>query len=256
LLIGFDGVHRFNDALPTPLHWFEIMPHHQSRQRRLVGLAALHLRDDTTATHDSNAVSKRQHLTQSMRDQQHGVTLLHQSTQDAEEFLDLLRRQHRCRLIENQDTRAAHQDLEDFDALLFPDRQGINTRRSANAQTKLRRRLFDEFARFASIQPQVVMWFLPKHDVLGHRERWYQHEMLMHHAQSQVNGTRRPTGTQFMALDAYLTMVRTQQTIGNAHECRLSGAILANQTMYGARLHAQVDVVVRQNSGEGSGDLE
>ena len=43
--------------------------------------------------------------------------------QDAEQLVGLLRRQHRARLVEDQDARAAEQHLQDLDPLLLADRQ-------------------------------------------------------------------------------------------------------------------------------------
>src|ERR1700687_5511403 len=63
------------------------------------------------------------HLLQMMRDEKHSHTLRHEGAQRPKEFSTLLRRKHRRRLVEDDGSRAANQDLQNFDPLLDPDRQ-------------------------------------------------------------------------------------------------------------------------------------
>ena len=63
------------------------------------------------------------HLFQMVRNEDHRHALRHEAAQRLEQFAALLWRQHRGRLVEDDGARAAHQHLQDFDALLYADRE-------------------------------------------------------------------------------------------------------------------------------------
>ena len=63
------------------------------------------------------------HLFEMMRDEDHRHALRDEAAQRLEELAALLRREHRRRLVEDDDARAAHQHLQDLDALLDADRK-------------------------------------------------------------------------------------------------------------------------------------
>ena len=48
------------------------------------------------------------------------LPLLDQRLQDLEQPFDLLRRQHRRRLVQDQDVRGPVEHLDDFNSLLYP----------------------------------------------------------------------------------------------------------------------------------------
>ena len=58
-----------------------------------------------------------------MRDEEHRHALGDEAAERLEQLAAFLRRQHRRRLVEDDDARAAHQHLQDFDALLDADRE-------------------------------------------------------------------------------------------------------------------------------------
>ena len=107
-------------------------------------------------------------------------------------MIGLVGRQHAGRLVEDQRVGAAIERLQDLHALLQADRQladdgvGIDLQRVFALQPlQLGARMRD-----AALQERAALD--AEHDVLQHRERLDQHEMLVHHA--DAGGDRRIGG--------------------------------------------------------------
>ena len=103
--------------------------------RRLGGRTRRH---HLAVAHDVDRVGDRHDLAQLVRDQDDGHAARAQGAQDAEQLIGLLRRQHRGRLVEDQDARAAIQRLQDLDALLLADRQVADQRVGIDAAARSR----------------------------------------------------------------------------------------------------------------------
>ena len=94
---------------------------HQRRERLRRRLRRLQRAERAAAAQHGDAIGDRHHLVQLVRDEDDGAPLVRHRAQRREERLHLLRRQHRRRLVEDQDARVAVQRLEDLDALLLAD---------------------------------------------------------------------------------------------------------------------------------------
>ena len=70
-----------------------------------------------------------------VRDDDDRLSLLAHAAQDGEELLHFLRRQDRCRLVENQQPRVAVQRLQQLDALLLADRQILDDARAGSTDS-------------------------------------------------------------------------------------------------------------------------
>ena len=80
-------------------------------------------RHDLAAPHHRDAIRQRHDLAQLVGDEDDRLVLRLQHPQHFEQLIGLRGRQHRRRLVEHEDFRAAHQRLQDFDALLQADRK-------------------------------------------------------------------------------------------------------------------------------------
>ena len=87
------------------------------------GLRGVEGRDHLAAPHHRDAVGEAHDLAQLVGDEDDRLVLALQHPEHLEQLIGLGRRQHRGRLVEHQDFRAAHQRLQDLDPLLQPDRQ-------------------------------------------------------------------------------------------------------------------------------------
>ena len=77
-----------------------------------------------------------------MRDDDDRLALRAHAAQDGKQLFDLLRREHRRRLVQDQKLRLTIERLQEFHTLLLPDRQMLNRRVWINRQPEL----FGEFA--------------------------------------------------------------------------------------------------------------
>ena len=63
-----------------------------------------------------------------MGNEDNGLTLLFEGPDDVHELIDFLRREHGCRLIEDDDVRVGIEGLEDLNPLLLADGDVIDLR--------------------------------------------------------------------------------------------------------------------------------
>ena len=105
------------------LHFLDLGADHHARQRGRglrLGIAG---RDLLAAAQDGGGVAEPLHLFQLVADVEDRAALGLQPLQHDEELVGLLRRQHRGRLVEDQEFRILHQRAHDLDALALADRQ-------------------------------------------------------------------------------------------------------------------------------------
>ena len=93
---------------------------------RLVVLCRLGLADGGAAPHHGDVVGDREHLVELVGDEQDRVALGLELAQVVEERVDLLRHQHRGRLVEDDDLGAAVEHLEDLDPLPLADAEVLD----------------------------------------------------------------------------------------------------------------------------------
>ena len=95
----------------------------------------------------------------------------------------------------------------------------------------------------------------PEHDVLGDGQRLHQHEVLVHHADAQVDRLARALDVDHRAVDDDLTRVGAEQPVRDVHQRRLSGAVLAEKRDDLAAVNVERDVVDGENSRKTLGDV-
>ena len=99
---------------------------HHFGQLAFIGFRCLDRRDMLSFAQDRDHIGDFHHLIQLMRDDDDRLAVLFHRAKYLKQLLRLLRRQHCGRLVQNQDVRAAIQNLENLDSLLFGDRHFIN----------------------------------------------------------------------------------------------------------------------------------
>ena len=87
-----------------------------------VSAFGLQVDDLLAAAQDGRGVAEALHLFQLVADVEDGAALGLQPVQHDEKLIGLLRRQHRGRLVEDQEFRILHQRADDFDALALAHR--------------------------------------------------------------------------------------------------------------------------------------
>ena len=160
------------------LHLLDVGADHHARQRRRGLKLRIAGRDLLAAAQDGGGVAQPLHLFQLVADVEDGAAFRLQPLQHDEELVGLLRRQHRGRLVEDQEFRVLHQRADDFDALALAHREpphlapGIE-RKPVNVGYLLqpRRHVLEGFLAVEA-----------ERHVLRDREIVEQRKMLEHHA--------------------------------------------------------------------------
>ncbi len=84
-----------------------------------------------------------------------------------------------------------------------------------------------------------------QHHVLGDRERWHEHEVLMDHPDAERDRVARARDVRVLAADADRSGVGVVEAVEDVHEGRLAGAVLADERVDLALVHHEVDLVER-----------
>jgi hypothetical protein len=166
----------------------------------------------------------------------------------------LLRRQHRGRLVEDQDVGAAVERLQDLGALLLPDRDVLDERVRVDREVEALRELPDALRRLVEVEENPGPLRLGgEDDVLGDRHHRDQHEVLVHHPDPVVDRLARRVDPHRLALDQDLALVGVVEPVEDVHQRRLAGAVLAEERVDLAAPELEIDVVVREDAREALG---
>src|SRR5258708_37654223 len=92
--------------------------HHQACDLGLVGLGGNQLTSVLATSQHSDCIGEFKHFAQLVRDEDDGLTFLHQATQNTEELNCFLRGQDASRLVHNQDVSRPVEDCKHLDTFL------------------------------------------------------------------------------------------------------------------------------------------
>ena len=164
-----------------------------------------------------------------------------------EERVDLLRDEHRGRLVEDDDLRAAVEHLEDLHPLALADAEGLHELVGVEPEAVALGDLLDLGAGGVADAVQLLG---AEGDVLQHGEVVGQHEVLEDHPDAlgdRVGGGReRDLG----AVDADRPVVGLLHAVQDLHQGGLAGAVLPDQGVDRPAADGDVDVVVGDDTGE------
>ncbi len=161
-----------------------------------------------------------------------------------------LRGEHRGGLIEHQHPGAAIQCLQDFDALLAGDRQRSDSGPGVDSEAVLLPECVQRVGDIAQAREPGADIAETERDILGHRHRVDEHEMLVHHADAEAASRLRIGDRDRLAVDAELAAIGLDQAGEDAHQRGLAGAVLAEQGVNFARLDGKAHRIVGHDGAE------
>jgi len=233
--------------------------HHLTADHQLRQLALAHAlgadagsRDAALAQH-GHPVGDGQHFVELMADEDDRVAAGDHALQRGDELSDLLRRQHRGRLVENQDARTPIEHLQDLDALLLADAELPDLGPGIDLQPILLLQRQDALVEFGHIEdePRGVQ---AEDDILRHGLGGNQHEVLMDHAQAGRDRIARGPETDALAFHVDRAGFRLVEAGQHVHQGALAGAILAQQRVDLALAQVEIDMIVGKYAGEAFDD--
>ena len=190
-----------------------------------------------------------------MRHQNDRAAVRGQVAQQSEQRLGLVRRQHRSRFVQNQDTRIPEQRLEDLHAL-------------PSAHAELRHRSVEIDAQpgppgqLGHPRPHQAIGQAesaarrphPQRKVLEHRKRRHELEVLMHHPDPAAPGLARGSQRDRRSIDLDPPFVRLEHPAEDAEQRRLSRAVLTQHAVHLAPAELEVGPVQRGDRAEAADD--
>ena len=233
---------------------YHVATHHQRCQGLLGGLLGIGMAGDLAASQHNNVVADFQHFFQLMADENDADAFFQQRMHDLEQAAGFLRRQHRRRLVQDQNIGLTIEGFDNLDALLNADRQIGDQRIGVDIKSVLLRQL-ENFAPGA-VAPQEGTGnaFVSQHHVFSHGQHINQLKVLMHHADAEFDGVFGSRDFDRLPIDQDLALVGFVQAVDHVHQGALAGAVFAQQSQNFAFAQREVDIVVGENAGEAFGD--
>ena len=179
-----------------------------------------------------------------------GAAVGRHRAQRLEERARLLRRQHRGRLVEDQDARVAVERLEDLDALLLADRELPDARARVDGEAELIRQRGHLALERGAVGHEPPVALVAQGDVLRDGERLDETEVLVHHPDPALQGIARRAQVDGLAVQLERALVRPVEARDDVRERALARAVLAQQRVHLARVDLEVHVGVRDDAGE------
>jgi hypothetical protein len=191
------------------------------------------------APQHGHRVGDRADLLELVGHEHDGRPAVAQPAQGREQPLDLDRRQHRGRLVEDQDLRAAGELADDLRALAHRDRQRLDDRVRIHREPDVPAQGREPPRRRRQRQHRPAL--APEHRVLDDGEARHQRAVLLHHADAARPRHRRrvPREVDRRAVDRQGAALGAHQPEHHAQEGRLPGPVLADDRVDRPAPHRQ-----------------
>jgi hypothetical protein len=233
----------------------DVAADHQPREA-LLGRARGGLGGDVApAPQHGHAVRDVEDLVELVGDEDHRRALRGQAAQDRLQLGRLLGRQHRGRLVEDQDLGAAVERLQDLHPLLHADRDVLDEGAGVDGEPEAVGDGAHARLGLTGVEERPAAGLDRQHDVLGDGHHRDEHEVLVHHADPERDGVARRVDRGLPAAHEDLALAGRGQAVEHVHQGRLAGAVLAEQGVDLAPAQVERDVVGGDDAGVALGDV-
>jgi hypothetical protein len=164
-------------------------------------------------------------------DEHHSTARVAERAQDGPQLAHLEGREHGGGFVEDEDLRAAIQRLQDLDALRLAHGQVRDEPVGWYGEPGAHAEVVHGALCGGAVQGDAVGDLAAKDDVLRHGECGHQHEVLVHHADSRVDGRGGGPSRDVAAIHFHAAGIRRIEAAEHAHERGLACAILADERM-------------------------
>ena len=229
---------------------FHVPSHHHAGQLGTVTILHVHRAHILALTQNGTAVCHCHDLIQFMGNKQNGFSFSGQIPHDLQKFLDLLRRQHRCRLIEDQYLVIPVQHFQNLCTLLHTDGYILNDGVRVYLQSVSLGQGHHLLTGLIPLEYTAFGILHAQNNIIQNGEAFHHFEVLMHHTDTEVirivGGIDLNNLTVFLD-DTLLCLIHTEQY---AHQSGFSGAVLAQQGMDFSVLQLERHVIVGNDAGK------
>ena len=232
-----------------------VADHHRRHfaRREFADLAAADL---GAAAQHADVVAKGFDLAELMGDHQRGdLAAMRHRLEEAEDFVGFIRRQHRSRLVENEEALVEIEQLQNFQLLLFPRRERGDGPIERHAERHALKKRLERLALLAPIDEGGRVG-AARDQILGRGQRRHEGEMLIDHADAERLRVARIAHDDLFAVEQQASAVGRVEAHHAFDQGRLARAVLAEQRMEGAGGNLDRNVVERGEAAEGLGHAD
>ena len=208
-----------------------------------------HIADELTVAQNGDAVGKLLDLVHLVRYYNDRLARVTHVAQNSEELIGLLRSEHRRRLIEDEDIRAAIEDLYYLDGLLLRNAHLVNMLVGVDVKAVSVADLADLFCR--CLEVELALTLETEDDILRRRENVDELEVLVDHADAEVERILGGAYDDLFIVDEYLALVGEIDAREHIHEGGLARSVLAEKRKYLASVYIEPNLVVSFYRAEG-----
>ena len=169
---------------------------------------------------------------------------------DADQILNLLGGEGGGGLVQNQDVRPTVQRLQNLHTLLHAHGDVLNFRVGVDGKTVALGNLLHIFPGLRHIQGNSLSRLGAQHDILCDGEGLDQHEVLMHHADSRVDGVPGIAHFNGFAVDQDLAGGGLEKAVKLVHQRGFARAVFAQDRMDFTFVDSKVDAVIGHEIAE------
>ena len=198
--------------------------YHHLGETLYIRLRSLHRIDIPAFPEDRHPVRKRQNLLKLMGNDDNGASILTHIAENVKKPVRLLRRQHRRRLVQDQDLRSPVKHLDDLHRLFLRNRHLINLLRKIQIETISVQKSLDLLGYLLHIQHLLTR--KAENDILRRGQHIHQLEMLVHHTDSQFKRISGRTDRHFFAVHKNMAGIRIIDSVDHIHQRSLAAAVL------------------------------
>ena len=234
----------------------DVTAHHHGGQLLDGGVLGLYGADVLALAQDGAAVGHGHDLVELVGDEKDGLALGRQILHDLHQLVDLLRRQHGGRLVEDQDLVIAVEHLQDLGTLLHTHGDVLDQGVGVDLQAVLFAEGQHLLPGLLLLQESVLCGLHAHDDVVQHGEAFHQLEVLVHHADAQrvcIVGILDGYLHAVLFDNALLGLIQTEQ---HAHQRGLARAVFAQQGVDLTLLQLKRDVVIGDDTREPFRDVQ
>ena len=202
---------------------------------------------------NDDAIADIQDFRQLVGDEDNAFAFGPKSPEDRQQLGDFARREIGGRLIEDQQTRVAEHRLEDLDPLPASERQVRDKRVRIKAEAIAKALLSHPPGHFAPAQDAASLR-PAEHDVLDHRHRVHQHEMLMDHRDAAGHCIRWPVSQKLLPMKDDRPGVGRDEAEQHLHQRTLARAVLAQKAEDFPCVEIEINAVDRPHGAKAASD--
>ena len=223
---------------------------HQARKRGIRLLGRVAHPGDLAAAQYGTGGAEFTNFMELVADVQNTAAFRGQLFQHHKEFFNCLRRQHRGRLVQNQQLRVGQQGPDDLHPLHLAHAQGVHRAAGVNVQPVFRRLGRDAAGNLGQAQAFVQ----PQPHIFSHRDGVKQAEMLEHHADTQRTRLLRVANMHGFAVEQHGAFVGLDRAVDDFHQGRFAGAVFTQHRMGFTGQHGQGHLAIGHHARVGFGD--